>query len=156
MCLSRIDMILISQILAKFNGQFLQLWFCSVRSPCITEAMYWSHPSHGAETELLWAETVLLWVTWSQYLQYLQSYLEIFISHLAAAVSLFEINNISLVCQYIIEIWPVSMACTWKNRDLLAAAREVQRIMWQLLAHAQKREHVCITGRYDVKDSRSQ
>ena len=41
---------------------------------------------------------------WSQYLQYLQSYVEIFISHLAAVETLVETNNISLVCQYIIQI----------------------------------------------------
>ena len=40
---------------------------------------------------------------------------------LAAAVPLLEIDNISLVCRYIIEICPVLMACTWKNRVLLAA-----------------------------------
>ena len=32
-----------------------------------------------------------------------------------------ETDNISPVCQYIIEICPVFMACTWKNRVLLAA-----------------------------------
>ena len=52
---------------------------------------------------------------WSQYLQYLQSYLEIFIRHLAAAVPLLETDNISPVWRHIIEIWPVLMACTWKN-----------------------------------------
>ena len=30
------------------------MWFCSVTSPCITETMSWSHPSHRAEIELLW------------------------------------------------------------------------------------------------------
>ena len=40
----------------------------------------------------------------SQYLQYLQNYLEIFICHLAAAVILLETDNISLVCRYILEI----------------------------------------------------
>ena len=39
---------------------------------------------------------------WSQYLQYLQSYLEIFICHFAAAVPLLETDNISPVCRYII------------------------------------------------------
>ena len=38
----------------------------------------------------------------SQYLQYLQSYLEIFVRHLASAVSLLETDNISPVCRYII------------------------------------------------------
>ena len=44
----------LTDILAICYGQFLQLWFCSVRSPCITEAIHWSHPLHRAETELLW------------------------------------------------------------------------------------------------------
>ena len=60
---------------------------------------------------------------WSQHLQYLQSHLEIFIHHSAAAVPLLETYNISPVwpvCRYIIEIWPVLMACTWKNCVLLA------------------------------------
>ena len=52
---------------------------------------------------------------WSQYLQYLQSYLQIFIYHLVAAVPLLETDNISLVCWYVIKIWPVLIACTWKN-----------------------------------------
>ena len=43
-----------TDISAKCYGQFLQLWFCSVRSPCITEAIHWSHPLHRAETDLLW------------------------------------------------------------------------------------------------------
>ena len=51
----------------------------SVRSPCITWSMHWSDPLHR--------------------------YLEIFISHSAAAVPLLETDNISPVCQYIIEIW---------------------------------------------------
>ena len=57
---------------------------------------------------------------WSQYLQYLQSCLGICIRHLVDAVPLLETENISPVCWYIIEIWPVLMACTWKNRVLLA------------------------------------
>ena len=58
-----------------------------------------------------------------QYLQYFQSYLEIFIIHIAAAVPLLETDNIyiSPVCRYIIERWPVLMACAWKNCVLLAA-----------------------------------
>ena len=50
---------------------------------------------------------------WSSYQQYLQSCLEIFIHHLAAAVPFLETDNISPVCRYIFEIWPVLMACTW-------------------------------------------
>ena len=49
--LSKIGPILISWILAKCNGWFLELWFCSVRSTCIPEAMHWSHPSHRAEAD---------------------------------------------------------------------------------------------------------
>ena len=37
-----------------FPSVYLQLWFCSVISTCIFEAILWSHPSHRAETELLW------------------------------------------------------------------------------------------------------
>ena len=44
----------VTAILAKCDGRFLQRWFCSVTSPCIFEAIHWSHPSHRAETELLW------------------------------------------------------------------------------------------------------
>ena len=58
---------------------------------------------------------------WSHYLRYLQSHLEIFIPHLAAAVPLLETANQSPVCRYIIEICPILMACTWKNCVLLAA-----------------------------------
>ena len=51
---------------------------------------------------------------WSQYLQHLQSYLEIFMRHLAAAEPLLETNNISPVCRHIMEICPVLMTCTEK------------------------------------------
>ena len=67
----------------KCDGQYLQQWFCSVTSPCIFE---WNRV------------TVKIW---SQYLQYLQSYLEIFIRHFAAARPLLETDNISPVCRYI-------------------------------------------------------
>ena len=46
--------LLVTAILAKYNGQFLQRWFCRVTSPCIFEAIPWSHPLHRAKTELLW------------------------------------------------------------------------------------------------------
>ena len=46
---------------------------------------------------------------WSQYLQYLQSYLELFISHLASAMPLLKTDNISPVCRYIIEM---DMTCS--------------------------------------------
>ena len=128
--LSKIDLILISQILAKCNGRFLQRWFCSLRSSCITEAMHWSHPLHRAETELV-----------TQYLQYLQSYLELFICHLTAAVPLLKIDNISPVCRYVIETWAVLMACTWKNSILLAA-------FWDKISifHLGQMEHCLVRG----------
>ena len=56
--------------------------------------MHQSHPLHRADAVKFW----------SQYLQYLQSYLEIFICFLAAAVPLLETDNMSLVCRYIIKI----------------------------------------------------
>ena len=49
---------------------------------------------------------------WSQYLQYWQRYLDIFICHFAAAVPLLEPSNISPVCQYIIEICQLSWVIT--------------------------------------------
>ena len=60
----------------------LQIWFFGVRSPCFTELMPWSHSSRRAETVL----QCYCRKNRSQYLQYLQSNLEIFIRHLAAAV----------------------------------------------------------------------
>ena len=95
----------------------LQWCFCSVRSPCITEVLHWRHPYHWEETELLWK----FGVSTCTVLQYLQSYLELFICHLAAAMPLLKTDNISQVCRYIIETWPVLMSCTWKNHSLLAA-----------------------------------
>ena len=44
----------LTEILENCDGQFLQRWFCSVRSPCIIEAIHWSHPLHRAEIALLW------------------------------------------------------------------------------------------------------
>ena len=52
----------VTAILAKCDSRFLQQWFCSVTSPCIFEAIHWSHPSHRANTELLWN-------FWSQFLE---------------------------------------------------------------------------------------
>ena len=51
---------------------------------------------------------------WSQYLQYLQSYLEMFIRHIAAAAPLLKSDNTSQVCQYIFEICPVLWLVTEK------------------------------------------
>ena len=44
-----------------------------------------------------------------------------FCCHLVAAVPLLDSDNILQFCRYIIDIWPVLMACTWKKRVLLAA-----------------------------------
>ena len=64
-------------ILAKCNCRQFLMWFCSatspcitVTSPCITEVMNWSHRAENRVTVKIW----------SQYLQYLQNYLEILIS----------------------------------------------------------------------------
>ena len=87
--LSKIGPISISQILAKCNGLFLLQWFCSVRSPCALKSSF------------AWSWNRVSGKFWSQYLEYLQNYLEIFIRHLAAAVpfleSSVETNNISPV-----------------------------------------------------------
>ena len=42
-----------------FNSERMELlisqrWFCSVASPCITEAIHWSQPSHKEEKLLFW------------------------------------------------------------------------------------------------------
>ena len=78
-----------------------------------------------AHAALKWCTEVILCIELKQshYLQYVQSSLEIFICHLAAAVPLLEIDNILPICRYIIEIWPAMMACTSKNRVLLAVFR---------------------------------
>ena len=93
----------------KMELPILQRWFCSVRSPCVTEAMHWSHRSHRA-AEFLWNFGVSTC-----------SICKFILNHLVAAVPLVETNNISPVCPYIVEIWPVLIACTWKIRVLLAA-----------------------------------
>ena len=75
--------------------------------------MHWSHPSYRAETELPWnfgvSTSSTCKVVWN------------FISHLAAAVRLLKTDNVSPICRYFVEIWAILMACTWKNRVLLAA-----------------------------------
>ena len=78
---------------------------------------------------------------WRQYLQNLQSYLEIFIIHLAAAVTLLQTDSISSVYRHIFEIWPVLMAFTWKNRGLLAA-------FWNKISisHLGQTEHRSVRG----------
>ena len=97
-------LIWISQILAKCDGQFFQRWFCSARSPCITEAKHWSHPSLFAMKQsyfeiLELVPAVSAKLSWN------------FIRHLAAAVPLLKTgNDISPICRYIIEVWLVLMA----------------------------------------------
>ena len=56
---------------------------------------------------------------WSLHLQYLQSYLENFHPSLSGCSALAG-NQQYITDRYIIEIWPVLMACTWKTRVLLA------------------------------------
>ena len=63
----------------------------------------------------------------SLFLQYLQSYLEIFICHLIAAMYHHFVDistdNISPVCRYVVEIWPVFI----KNHVLLARSKIKER-----------------------------
>ena len=108
--------------------------------------LHWSHALKSSFA-LGWNRiAVKLWT------QYLQSYLENSISHLAAAVSLqqlsckpSETDNISTVCQYIVEIWPVLMAYIWKNRVLLAA-------IWDKISifHLGQTKHHSATSEYSM------
>ena len=94
--------ILISQILANTMAKSADTIF-QYEKPI----HYWSDASFNRVTVKIW----------SGYLQYLQNYLETLIHHLAsavAAVSVLEADNKSPDCRYIIEIWYVLMACTWK------------------------------------------
>ena len=109
----------LTEFLEKCNGPFLQWWFCSVKSPCIIEAIHWSHPLHRAEIE--WKFGVSTCSIGKDNNLLLIRYLDIFILHFVAAVPLLENDNLSPVCGYIIEICPVLIACTWKNCVLLAA-----------------------------------
>ena len=72
----------------------LQLWFCSVGSPPASLQLCIEVIIH---IELKQGYCEIL----SPNLQFLQSYLEIFICHLASAVPLLESDNISPVCRYI-------------------------------------------------------
>ena len=73
--------------------------FAAMILQCDKSMQFWSDPLKSSFAYCWNRVTVKIW---SQYLQYLQSYLEIFISHLAAAVPLLETDNISPVCRYII------------------------------------------------------
>ena len=65
--------------------------------------------AHGSSENLELVPSLCAKVSWN------------FIRHLATAVPLLEIDNISPVCRYIVQILSVLMACTWKNCVLLAA-----------------------------------
>ena len=103
---------ILTAILAKCYGLFLQWWFCSVTSPCIFEAFRCSHPLHRAKSELLWnfgvsisfiGEDILKFTSVTLLLQY-------------------PCWKTTTYHRYIIEICrPVLMACTWKTRVLLVA-----------------------------------
>ena len=99
------------------NGLFLQRWFCSMRSSCITEAMPRSHPSlelKQSYCEILKSvPAVFAKLAWN--FNFHPS-----LSDCSALAGNSWTDNISLVCRYIIEIWPLLMACTWKNCNLLA------------------------------------
>ena len=95
-------------ILERMELPIWQRWFCIVGSPCIAEAINWSQPLHTVEKLLFWK------------FLFVQSYLENFLCHQAAAVPVLPTDNISPVCRYITKIWPILMACTWKNLVLLA------------------------------------
>ena len=87
----------------KMELPIWQRWFCCVGSSCITEAMHWS------------PTTVILGTEWKNgYSEKLESVPLLFaklswnfLSHKAAAVTVLETDNISPVCRYMIEIWPV-------------------------------------------------
>ena len=106
--------------MAHFTELQTKMWFFSVRDS-EKPLNHWSYSLKSSFASSWNRVTVKFW---SWYLQYLQSYLEIFIIHSAAAVPLLKINNISLVYQYIIEIWPVKIVCIWKNGVLLAEFRD--------------------------------
>ena len=129
---------LICQILAKCDGQFCSSAFavaCRVRSPC--NGLH--HWSDALTSSFTLSENGVVKI-WGQYLQYLQSYLEMFIrhyGHLVAAMPLLETDNTSPVSRYIIEIWPVLMICTWKNRDLCFGTKH-RCFIWAKRSTAQR------------------
>ena len=95
---------LICQILVKCDGQFCSGDFAVWEAPtslkrCIDVILRIERKQSYCEN----LESVLAKLS----LKYLQSYLEMFIRHLAAAMPLLKTDNISRVCRYIIEIWPV-------------------------------------------------
>ena len=111
--------------------QFLRFWQNVMADFCSGDFAVWeAHASLKLCIEIIllidWAETELLWIfgvsTCSMSKVILKFSWWNFIRHWAAAVPLLETDTISQgrVCRYIFEIWPVLMACTWKNRVLLA------------------------------------
>ena len=107
----------------------IQLLFWANGIANLTEViLQWVQPLHCWSYILKSAshtvEKLLFWkfgVCHCQCLLIVQSYLENFLCHQAAAVPVLPTDNLSPVCRYITKIWPVLMACTWKNRVLLAA-----------------------------------
>ena len=85
---------------------------------CWQPLHYWSDTLKSAFAH---SRKIAVLKIWCQCLLFVQSYLENFLCHQAAAVPVLPTDNLSPVCRYITEIWPVLMACTWKNRVLLAA-----------------------------------
>ena len=111
----QVDSIVLITTISKLpRSTFLQWWFCSLQS-VRSDALN----SSFAMFVYSWNRVTVKF--WRQYLQNLQSYLEIFIIHLAAAVTLLQTDSTTSVCRHIFEIWPVLMAFTWKNRDVLVA-----------------------------------
>ena len=95
--------------------------FCMAILYCEKPLHHWSYALKSSFTKSWNRITVKFW---SQCLQYLQNNLEIFMHHLAFAVPLLETDNISPICQYIINVWTALMTCTLKNRDLLVASSD--------------------------------
>ena len=106
---------------SNFNSERMELliwqrWFCSVGTG--QPLLCWSNTLKSAFSH---SRIIIILKIWCQCLLFVQSYLENFLCHQAAAVPVLPTDNLSPVCRYITEIWPVLMACTWKNRVLLAA-----------------------------------
>ena len=70
--------------------------FAAMILQCDQPMHFWSHPLKSSS----WNRVTVKF--WCQYLQYWRRYLEIFIRHFAAVVSLLETDNISPVYRYII------------------------------------------------------
>ena len=82
----------------------------------------------------------------SQYLQYLQSYREIFIRHLAAAVPLLQIDNLSPVCRYIIEICRDYALFWWIVSEKIAFCLQRSGTKYRYF-HLGQREHRCVLAK---------